>query len=67
MWKHVKEGYDFTFHDLKAKGITDFEGDKQAFSGHKTCAQMETYNRGIDVVDIVNGESLTESIRKGGK
>ncbi|RIG13604.1 hypothetical protein UL79_23320, partial [Shigella dysenteriae] len=34
---------DFTFHDLKAKGISDYEGssrDKQLFSGHKTEGQV---------------------------
>ncbi len=36
---------DFTFHDLKAKGISDYEGtmaDKQRFSGHKEFAQVNT-------------------------
>lgn len=35
----------FTFHDLKAKGVSDFEGDKQAASGHRTLAQVATYDR----------------------
>lgn len=38
---------DFTFHDIKAKGISDFEGDKQAFSGHKTARQVQLYDRKI--------------------
>lgn len=44
---------DFTFHDLKAKGISDFEGDskdKQNFSGHLTERQVATYDRSIRVV-----------------
>ena len=44
---------DFTFHDLKAKGTSDYEGDKQRFSGHKTAAQVAVYDRKIDVVDPV--------------
>lgn len=39
---------DFTFHDLKAKGISDYEGssrDKQLFSGHKTESQVLVYDR----------------------
>ena len=33
----------FTFHDLKAKGITDDKGDKQKGSGHKSAAVMEKH------------------------
>lgn len=39
-----------TFHDLKAKGISDYEGssrDKQLFSGHKTESQVLVYDRKI--------------------
>jgi integrase len=35
----------YTFHDLKAKGVSDFEGDKQAASGHRTLAQVAVYDR----------------------
>ena len=35
----------FTFHDIKAKGVSDAVGDKQAASGHKTRAMVETYDR----------------------
>ncbi len=41
---------DFTFHDLKAKGISDYEGssrDKQLFSGHKTEGQVLIYDRKV--------------------
>ncbi|WP_038910907.1 tyrosine-type recombinase/integrase [Dickeya dadantii] len=40
------------FHDIKAKGISDYEGssrDKQLFSGHKTEAQVITYDRKVSV------------------
>ncbi|MES2626049.1 MAG: integrase, partial [Pseudomonadota bacterium] len=36
----IKKEYDmsiqWTFHDIKAKGISDYEGNKQEFSGHKS-------------------------------
>ena len=35
----------FTFHDLKAKGATDFKGDKQAATGHRALAMVARYNR----------------------
>lgn len=34
----------FTFHDLKRKAISDFDGDKQQFSGHKTSAMVQRYD-----------------------
>lgn len=45
---------DFTFHDLKAKGISDYEGDKQRFSGHKTASQVARYDRKINVVETLD-------------
>lgn len=48
---------DFSFHDLKAKGISDFDGgsrDKQQFSGHKTERQVATYDRRIKVVPTIS-------------
>ncbi|MCO1336509.1 tyrosine-type recombinase/integrase [Microbulbifer sp. OS29] len=44
----------FRFHDLKIKGISDFEGDKQEFSGHKTRSMMERYNHTADKVVSLN-------------
>lgn len=35
----------FHFHDLKAAGVSDFEGDKQAAGGHRTAAQVRIYDR----------------------
>lgn len=46
-----------TFHDLKAKGISDYEGssrDKQIFSGHKTESQVLIYDRKIKVSPTLN-------------
>ena len=40
----------FTFHDLKAKGVSDFVGDKLKASGHKSARQAEEYNRKLDQV-----------------
>jgi len=54
-WQKQKyEGMDWTFHDLKAKGISDFEGDKQEFSGHKSRLMMERYNRSPDKVQVID-------------
>ena len=46
-----------TFHDLKAKGISDYEGsskDKQLFSGHKTENQVLVYDRKIKISPTLN-------------
>lgn len=45
---------EFTFHDIKAKSISDYEGDKQRFSGHKNASQVDVYDRKIQVVDSHN-------------
>ncbi|WP_345009459.1 tyrosine-type recombinase/integrase [Pseudaeromonas paramecii] len=48
---------DFTFHDIKAKAISDVAGtsrDKQRISGHKTEAQVAVYDRSIEVVPAVD-------------
>ncbi|MBU3824170.1 MAG: tyrosine-type recombinase/integrase [Candidatus Oceanisphaera merdipullorum] len=53
---------DFTFHDLKAKAISDIDGssrDKQLVSGHKTESQVSVYDRSITVVPAV------DSVKKG--
>jgi hypothetical protein len=49
---------DFTFHDLKAKGISDLDGtlqEKQAISGHKSAGQTARYDRKTKIVDSVEG------------
>lgn len=53
-WNRVVKNHPdlakFTFHDLKAKGISDYEGgDKRAFSGHKTERQVASYDRKVKV------------------
>ncbi|MFI2810184.1 tyrosine-type recombinase/integrase [Microbulbifer sp. JSM ZJ756] len=40
----------FRFHDLKIKAASDFEGDVQQFTGHKTRSMAERYNRTPDRV-----------------
>ena len=58
-WQKSKyEGMDWTFHDLKAKAISDFQGDKQEFSGHKSRLQMEKYNRTADKVTVIDFGSV---------
>ena len=50
--------FDFTFHDLKAKGISDLEAtleEKQAISGHKNTAQTARYDRKTEIVQVVGG------------
>lgn len=51
--------FDFTFHDLKAKGISDLKGtlqEKQAISGHKTITQTARYDRKTQIVPVVGGQ-----------
>ena len=47
MGKAMKQGLKerFTFHDLKAKGVSDFQGEKRDAAGHKTVAMAEVYDR----------------------
>lgn len=56
LWAKARKGKDlgWTFHDLKAKGISDFEGDKQEFSGHKSRLMMERYNRTPDETPVID-------------
>ena len=42
---------DFTFHDIKAKSISDYVGNKKQFSGHKSDSMIATYDRKTEVVD----------------
>ncbi|RUO70343.1 hypothetical protein CWI79_02435 [Pseudidiomarina salinarum] len=49
---------DFTFHDIKAKGISDLDGElheKQRVSGHKSASQTARYDRKTDIVPAVDG------------
>ena len=57
--KYPDLDFQFTFHDLKAKGISDLEGtlsEKQEISGHKNASQTARYNRRISVVPVVGGQ-----------
>ncbi|RUO33406.1 hypothetical protein CWE14_08880 [Aliidiomarina soli] len=61
---------DFTFHDLKAKGISDVEGtlhDKQRISGHKTPGQAARYDRKVEVVPTVDANNLKSLITNNAK
>ena len=51
---------DFTFHDLKAKSISDYEGNKQEFSGHKTAAMAASYDRKTQSVESLNLPNIFE-------
>jgi len=47
---------DFTFHDIKAKGISDFRGsleEKREAAGHTTNEQTRTYVRTVPIVNTV--------------
>jgi hypothetical protein len=41
----------FTFHDLKAKGVSDAKGDKLKASGHKSHRMLNTYDRKKMIVE----------------
>ncbi|PKF50533.1 integrase [Enterovibrio nigricans] len=69
-WKKARERarketglpLDFTFHDLKAKGISDYNGstrEKQIFSGHKTERQVATYDKKVEQVPLLNRQNIT--------
>ncbi|AHM73537.1 integrase [Yersinia hibernica] len=51
--------FNFTFHDLKAKGVSDLEGslsEKQAISGHKNMGQTARSDRKIKIVPVVGNQ-----------
>lgn len=50
---------DFTFHDLKAKGLSDLEGsreEKQAISGYKNSRQTAIDDRKTKIEPLVGGQ-----------
>lgn len=58
--KYPELDFNFTFHDLKAKGISDLSGslyDKQSISGHKNISQTARYDRKVKVVPVVGGQN----------
>lgn len=40
----------FNFHDLKAKAVSDVDGDKLKASGHKSAAMLNVYDRKTETV-----------------
>lgn len=46
----------FTFHDLKAGGISDTIGNKQEASGHRTAAMVDRYDRKLAEVKPAGNE-----------
>lgn len=57
--KYPDLDFQFTFHDLKAKGISDLKGtlnEKQEISGHKNVSQTARYNRKVSIVPVVGGQ-----------
>ncbi|CDL85371.1 tyrosine-type recombinase/integrase [Xenorhabdus szentirmaii] len=51
--------FHFTFHDLKAKGVSDLEGslaEKQFITGHKNITQTARYDRKVKIVPVVGGQ-----------
>ncbi len=57
----------FTFHDLKAKGISDFDGsldEKREAAGHTNMKQTNDYNRKPTVVDTVESKADTKKKEK---
>mgnify|MGYP004707432131 CR=1 FL=1 len=58
--KFPDQSFDFTFHDLKAKGVSDLEGDlyeKRAITGHKNVEQTAAYERKITIVPVVGAQT----------
>lgn len=56
---HPELDFNFTFHDLKAKGVSDLEGslsEKQAISGHKNMGKTARYDRKIKVVPVLGNQ-----------
>lgn len=41
----------FTFHDLKRKGVSDTEEDKQRASGHRTASMLNIYDVRLKTVE----------------
>lgn len=51
-WCRETHGYavPFTFHDLKAKGVSDFDGSKKLAGGHRTESAAAVYDRRLETV-----------------
>ena len=46
-WQRRMSGFEsrFSFHDIKAKGVSGFDADKKAASGHKSEKMIDVYDR----------------------
>ena len=52
MIKAIEKGISrFTFQDLKAKGVSDFEGDKKKASRHKSESMVAVYDRKLTEIE----------------
>lgn len=52
-WRAYPDGVDdrFTFHDLKAMGVTDFEGDKHKATGDHSPQMVRVYDRSLEAIE----------------
>ncbi len=41
----------FVFHDIQAKGVSDFTGDKRKAGGHKSEKMFDIYDRKRLIID----------------
>lgn len=48
--KRRGHAHDWHFHDLKAKGVSDFNGDKFKASGHRSPQMTAVYDRKLEIV-----------------
>jgi len=56
---------DFTFHDIKAKSITEYHGDRKRFAGHSSEKQTETYIRKPDSVESLDRSKIVPTKKTG--
>ena len=55
-WQRKMKEFEprFTFHDLKARGVSDFSGDKKKASGHKSERMVDVYDRKRIVIEATD-------------
>lgn len=60
-WRRAMAKVDnpFTFHDLKAKGLTDMSQVQTAWAGHKSGKMLDVYIRKPKIVEIKYGMTKT--------
>lgn len=49
-WQRITPKPTFTLHDLKAKGVSDFDGDKVAAGGWKDAKMVNVYDRKVTTI-----------------